>query len=44
MQIQFIGVLVGGRHQHHTEFEQSLQQPTHEHGVANIGNVELVQA
>jgi hypothetical protein len=42
--VQLIGMLVGGRDERHARLEQSLQQPAHQHRVADIGDVKLVEA
>ncbi len=35
---------IGGRDQHHAQFEQPREQPAEDHGVGDVGDVEFVEA
>ena len=42
--VEPVGREVRGRHDHHAGFEQRLEQPAQDHGVGDVGDVELVEA
>ena len=42
--IELVGGHVGGRDHHHAAGEQLLEQPPQQHGVGDVGDLELVEA
>ena len=42
--VEPLGGDVGGRHHHHAAREQPAEQPAEDHGVGDVGDVELVEA
>ena len=42
--VKLAGRHVRGRHHHHAELEQPREQPAEDHGIGDVGDVELVEA